>query len=492
MKKKYKIYNAWTKVISGCISFLNPVKAVQYRTNRNFYISYIAASQKGPYKNWRPKVQSGDDEYKKDYKLILARARDLARNNANISGAIDKICKNVIREGLRPQVQIRDKNNKLNDKLNQRIENVFKEWSRLKICDYDGHDTFYSLQKLVLRHLWIDGECFIRKMYDSSLIAYGIVPLRLQIIETEMLDQSVNGMLKNGNEAKKGIEFNKKGQVIAYHFYSSHPKVFYPNKTVRISASDIIHVFEKKRASMTRGLSSLVPIIMDMYDLGEYQLYERIGAKVAAAFGVFIKTNLPEVMNNPLGLKNSEIGKLPDYIEPGRIQTLPVGTEIQIASHKRPGDTYKPYVSQCLKSASAGIGISYSSFSNDYTDSSYASERSATLEERLRYQELQNIISEKFNDPVWAWFMDSLYLSSLIVLPDYYNKRFLYPLFVNWLKPGWSWVDPLKDSRAAEIEIKNKINTRKNILSQKGLDYDEILEQIDKEDKDFKEYENDK
>jgi len=39
---------------------------------------------------------------------------------------------------------------------------------------------------------------------------------------------------------------------------------------------------------------SPAPIILGMYDLGEYQVYEMIGAKLAAAFDVFVKLSLPE------------------------------------------------------------------------------------------------------------------------------------------------------------------------------------------------------
>ena len=479
---RFKTYtfNAVTKTISALIGIFNPDKAMTYRSTRDYYLSYIAATQQGANKNWRPKLKSGDAELRKDLKFIIARARDLSRNNSVVSGAIAKICRNVIRNGLKIKSQIRNKN-ELNETLNKEIDDIFKTWSKLKICDYYGFDTFYTMQKNVLRLMYIDGDCFIRKIYDSSFIKLGLPPLRMQIIESDMIDLTVDGRLKNGNKAKRGIEFNNKDCVTAYYFYSIHPSEGFP-KTVRVPANDIIHIYIKNRPSLSRGVSSLSSIIMDMYDLNEYRRYEMIGAKVAASFGVFVKSNIPEVIR---GQNNSNNKKLPTYIDAGRIHMLPHGTEIQIASHNRPPSSYKPFVNNSLKFASTGVGMSYSSFSNDYTDSSYSSERSATLEERLTYSELQDIIDEKLNAPVWKWFIECLFLSNIINLPDFFNKKHIYSISYNCLKPGWNWVDPLKDSKAAEIELQNKTNTRREILSAKGIDYDEFLEIIKREQQDF-------
>jgi hypothetical protein len=87
------------------------------------------------------------------------------------------------------------------------------------------------------------------------------------------------------------------------------------------------------RASQFREVSWFAALVMDAFDLSEYQRFERIGAKLAAAFGIFLKSQYPEAGIGGIGNGPQDP---PDYIEPGRIQKLPTGAEIQFASHKGP------------------------------------------------------------------------------------------------------------------------------------------------------------
>ena len=49
---------------------------------------------------------------------------------------------------------------------------------------------------------------------------------------------------------------------------------------------------------------------------------------------------------------------------------------------------------------------------------------------------------------------------------------------MRWQTPGWEWVDPLKDSRAAELELKLGIISRRDLAWQRGRDLDQILTQL--------------
>ncbi|MCP4021579.1 MAG: phage portal protein, partial [Desulfobacteraceae bacterium] len=418
-------------------------------------------------------------------KLIKARCRDLARNNPYIKGSIRKICENVVRNGINPQAKVRDKKGQLQKELNKKLEGHWKKWRKKKYCDIAGHDSIGSIQKLVLRHIWTDGEILVHRVWDLNLLKQGKIPFRIEVLECDLLADHVNGDLKNGNVAKRGIEFDPAtGRPVAYHFLPSYPGdyLFSNYKDVRvISARDIIHVFEKERASQTRGVSWFVSIVIEAFDLAEYQSFERIGAKVAAAFGVFIKTQFPEMMGQTPALAGSENpnnpnADLPSYIEPGRIQTLPIGTEIQLASHKRPGETYAPYVKQSLKGMSAGASMSYGAFANDRSDSSYSAERTSQLDERLSYQGQQTFLNEKLNGDLWEWVLEGIFLAGLEDLPGFSKDQERY-FEVEWQNPGWQWVDPSKDSQAAERDLKNNVTTLKKLLAARGEDYEEIMEQ---------------
>lgn len=453
--------------------------------------NYTAGTTKGPNKKWLPSNRSGDTEIKRDHRLIIARCRDMARNNPYIKGILRKISENVVRNGIRPQARVRDIKATLNEELNRKLEAHWKKWSRKKYADISGHDSIPSIQKLVLRHLWTDGEVLIHRVWDKSLIKKGVIPFHLEVLESDLLADQIDGDMGKGIIARRGIGFDSRtGRPVKYYLLPDHPgdyQALSSYSNIReIPASDIIHVFDKERASQTRGVSWFASIVMEAFDLSEYQSFERIGAKLAAAFGIFVKTQYPELMSSGAGLGLSADDAnpdLPDYIEPGRIQMLPMGTEIQLASHNRPGANYEPYIKQSLKGMSAGVSASYSTFSNDYSDSSYSADRSAKLEERLSFQGQQQFINEKLNDGLWEWFLEGIYLSRLESIPDFAIDSDKYTEAVEWQNPGWTWVDPLKDSKAAEVDLNNCIVTRKQLLAAKGQDLEETFEQLIREEK---------
>ncbi len=485
-----KAYDAVTALVGGTISLFSPRRACMYRHGRTVYRTYAAGEPTGPNAAWRPRNRSADANIKRANKYLLGRVRDLAENSSYISGAIDRICNNVVRSGIRPQARVQTASGKPNSSANRRLEKLWARWARH--ADIAGILTFAAIQRLCLRHDWIDGEILIHRVWDDSMP--GVVPLRLEVLECDHLDATVDGELDNGNVARRGIELDRStGRPVAYHILPTHPGDYLyqgQRKSIRIPAEDIIHLYDPRRASQSRGISRLAAIVMESYDLAEYKTAERIGARLAAAFGVFIKTNFPELApgigapsasQDPTASSSSGTpswSDMPDYIDPGRIQALPVGTEIQVAEHNRPGTQYEPYVRDSVRSMSVGAGMSYESFSNDYTNASYSSARSASLEERISYQGQQQYLNERLNSRVWAWFLDAAVISGLApALPGFAGDPWPYYEAVSWQNPGWTWVDPLKDSKAAELGIGLVTTTRSRIAAQMGEDWEETLEQ---------------
>jgi len=58
-----------------------------------------------------------------------------------------------------------------------------------------------------------------------------------------------------------------------------------------------------------------------------------------------------------------------------------------------------------------------------------------------------------------------------------FDRRKLDYLAHTWIPNGWQWVDPLKESKAAENDILNNISSPYVVNASKGQDADEILEQ---------------
>lgn len=477
----------WTRLVGRTIGVLSPGRALSWTKKRMALLSYYGGAKSGPNRNWRPSRGSADEIIRRDWVEVVARARDLVRNSPHVSGALDRVVSNVCHTGIHPQARLVDQRGNLLAEQNAEVEKHFRAWAKAV--------GWQDIVELVFRHDWTDGESLLHFYPDRDLLARGIVPLGVEVIEADLLDDSLHGALRNGHTARRGIEFDQQGRVVAYHLRTAHPGD--PQGTSlevrRVDASEIVHVFERRRASQTRGISRLAAMIQLMRNYDEYQDSEQIAARLLSAFGFFIESPYPEAGAGaicgfgPEGYGpgagadgDAATGNVPDFVEPGRICTLPSGTKIQTAGTNRPSQAYEPFSKQQLRTASVAAGMSYEAFSNDYTDASYSSARSAALEERRNYARQQNYLVRKACEPMWTRF--TAYLSAFGIA-----RGIPAEVPVSWQTPGWPWVDPLKDAKAAELELGLGLTTRRKLCAQRGEDFDENVSQLEREERRMRE-----
>ncbi|MBI9109993.1 phage portal protein [Maridesulfovibrio ferrireducens] len=472
-----RIYNGITSLVGGTLGLVSPGAALQYSVGRNAFLSYKAGSRRGANGKWNPRRGSADSMIRKDRTLVVARSRDLVRNSQYVSGALRKVCNNVVFKGIFPQAGIKKTDGTLDHDKNNSIEKLFKDWAKIVL--------FPEMQNLVLRHMWMDGEILVHFFIDLDLLEMGVVPLGVELIETDQLDTMVDGELSGGNYARRGIEYSRSGRPVAYHILPVHPGdgLVYRGATKRVPASDILHIFEKERASQSRGMPWLTTIVMAMHDFEDYQDSERIAARLMASFAYFIQRSGP---SNPTenafpGSVAANGQELPKYLSgPGQILEIPPNTEVNAQQYKRDGNAHESFSKTSLKGASVGAGVSYESFSNDYTDASYSSSRSATLEERRGYQVSQEYENTRFNTPVSEKFSFVAHLAGFLKNDTPLN------IPVTWQTPGWTWVDPVKDSKASVIEVNELgITSRRELCAKQGKDYDEVTDQLERENNDL-------
>src|SRR5437762_1191186 len=72
------------------------------------------------------------------------------------------------------------------------------------------------------RELFIPGEVFVR--LRPRYIADGLsIPLQLELLPSEQLPLWLTMPLSNGNWIRQGIEFDRIGRRVAYHFWRVNP-----------------------------------------------------------------------------------------------------------------------------------------------------------------------------------------------------------------------------------------------------------------------------
>lgn len=491
-----KIYDSYTALVGGAISLIpgrGPAWAGRFVNDRILYREFSAGMTGGMDQRFAPRLRSGDAAVKKAYKLVAARCRDQVENNSLISGAIERIGHNVVRGGIIPKFTFRKKDGGLDAAANKAWRTLFLRWARY--CDNTGHDTYGGLQRLGLRHMWSDGQYLIHRVYDTSLP--GIVPLRLEFLEFDQLDVLVDGRLTNGNIARKGIEYDATtGKPLFYHLYENHPGDYLAlssrTSVRRIPASEIIHVWDRKRISQFSGISWLVAVVMESYRMEDFRHITQDAARLETIFGGFLKSSMPgfQLGAGGFGGQSAPMGgdtgakEAPTELSGPVIQKLPNQTELQFTPPAHPGNNYEPFVKDSQRWQSAGLGMSFEGFTNNYTDSSYASARSGSLEERLSYRGQQQFIEEQQNRKIMAWFIEAAWLAGLhpTPMPNYRKDPLYYHELAEGQFPGWGWVDPKNDASAAEKLIDLTLDSHRNQAAQKGNDWDSTMDDLEDEE----------
>ncbi len=133
---------------------------------------------------------------------------------------------------------------------------------------------------------------------------------------------------------------------------------------------------------------------------------------------------------------------------------------------------------QQLREIASGIGVTYEQLTGDLSDVNYSSIRAGLLEFRRRCEMLQQqTIVFQFCRPVLNRWLDSVWLSGALDLPDYLRDRRAYRR-VEWRPQGWRWVDPLKDILAEQLSVRSGFKSRSSVIAEQGYDREVVDRQI--------------
>ncbi len=488
------VYDALTRGVAQALGLFAPGMARRWLRERARLraacAGYGGARRDGANGGYRPLDGNVNARNLRDRRLLQARARQLADDHPLVAGALEKLVNNVIFQGFRPQVQLRAADGAYRDAENRRLEQRWRDWAEAV--------RWHDVERLALRHCVTDGGCLVHHFPRRDFLARGLAPLGLELLPLDALDEGVWGLLPNGNRAVGGVEIDRYGDPVAWHvrrdaLYGDLSGVaLWPapgavssvsvGESVRLPR-DTCHMLSRpRRIGELLPVSWLHAVIMSLHDLDEYESSERIGARLAAAFGVFVTqkdeyayagNDLTGQARAPLSGGHDSAGRVlsgQEFVSQGRIDVLPPGMDIRIAEHNRPGGNYEPFVKQITRSVSTGLGMSYESFSNNYSDASYSSARQAVLEERRGYRALQEFLLRGLCEPVWKVWCGRQ--------AAFFGMAWAESAPVRWQRAGWSWVDPQKDANANALRHDMGLVSLTELCAEEGRDFGDVVAQI--------------
>jgi lambda family phage portal protein len=398
--------------------------------------------------------------------ILRNRSRDLLRNNPYARAAQSAVVTSVVGDGI--VGQIRETGNKEAEALALK----WKDWCDSTDADADGVHNFFGIQALGKASAFESGEVLIRRIYPKSG-EYKHVPLKLQVLEADFLDLDKNEELSNGGRIVQGVEFDKRGKIQAYWIFNTHPgSARGAIKSSRFPAQDIAHVKRVERPGQVRAVPWLTPVMIPLNDLDGYQDAQLLKQKISACFTGFIR----DTDANAYGDTTDE-STISDKFEPGALEVLPPGKDIEFANPPSSGD-YESFTRATLRKIASGVGITYESLTSDYSQSNFSSSRMA---ERVFNKNVDswrwNMIIPQLLDKVWDWFVEAAMLEG--VTKNYYP--------INWIPPKRELLNPKEDNEAAIMAIRGGLESWSEVIMARGKDPEEQLQRMANDNKRFDE-----
>jgi lambda family phage portal protein len=310
------------------------------------------------------------------------------------------------------------------------------------------------------------------------------VPLQLQVLESDLIDTTKEGVLSGGGKTIQGIEFDAIGRKRAYWMFGSHPgnSFFDPQSTIvskPVPAADIAHVFEKQRTQV-RGVPWGTPAMSDTFDLAEYEQAELVRKRLEACLvGVMTGGDIDDNIGMPMtgedgkalqpGLYNAR-GQRVEKVEPGMFLNAVGGRDIKF-SQPAVTDSYDPYKTSMLHTVAAGWRVPFALMTGRLDKVNYSSSKIGLEGFRRMISMLQwQVIIPMLLQPLWDWFCEAAYLAGKIQTPT---------VEAEWSPPRFYSADPLKDVKARVLEVRAGFRSLPSAIAETGENPEDVIDEIE-------------
>ena len=371
---------------------------------------------------------------------IRSRARYAAENNALAVSAVAAWVDATIGAGMVPTSQHPD------PETRKALDAYFAKWA--KRADASGRGDFWAMQAAIVKGQRIDGEAFA--MWRGEKL--------LQLPPEQIADLTTDNIAA-------GIELNDDGAAIAFHVHPTRPDAIQATYAppVRVSAADMMHVFEPAGPGAVRGVSPLAPILLALSELDSADDALLTQTKIAALLSVILTNESDHGSEDPLADGQS--------LEPGAILRLPANYKVTAVTPQQSQQAGE-FLRHLTHRIASGVGVPVWLVTGDVSQANYSSLRAALVAFRQRVERYQfQTLVPQFLDPVWRRVATMAALELGLEIND--------ELFdVEFIPPAQPWVDPAKDARAVIEQMDAGLMSRRQAVAALGYSVEKLDAEI--------------
>ena len=463
--------------VDKAISWIAPqagLRRWQARTQMAMLGGYTGASKsRRQTQTWAPIKGSGNNVTLDDLPMLRDRSRDLLRNAPLAVGAVSTVVTNVVGTGLKPQAHI-DRNvlrpylktDEAMEEWENKAERIFQMWADNRDCDITRCQNFAEMQALVLRSCLESGDVFaLRKYKEHDGNPFGT---SIQIVEADRVATPD----EDNEKVVAGVELDDDGAPVAYHITNHHPDDYDQGalEFAKVDAFDengyrqVLHIFNRNRPGMTRGVPYLAPVIESLKQLDRYTEAEIMAAVISSMFTIFVKTESEEGLQPMVPMSGTDTSAVPrseDYkLSPGAILDLQPNEQIEIADPKRPNQSFDGFVQSILRQIGVALELPFEILIKHFT-ASYSAAQAALVEAWKTFSARRTWMANQFCQPVYEMVISEAIAKGFLDAPGFFSDPFVRAAYLGaeWIGPPRGQIDQLKEIRAAAYRVDLGVST---------------------------------
>jgi lambda family phage portal protein len=458
-------------LIDAIIRPFSPAAALKRAQARQILAHYEAARPSRTRRNPKDN-RSGNNLTDGATETLRGQARHLEQNHDIARGILTCLVNNVVGpKGIGIEFQPKNMDGTVNKKLAEDLSWYFSEWGRNP--ETTGEYSWAKTQRMMARAWFRDGEVLSKSLMGSVpfLRHNTIVPFSLELLEADHI-ADIN---QPGKGIIQGVERNEWGQPRFVYIYDQHPgdALGFRMKYRRTAAEDVDHLKMTDRIRQNRGVSIFAAVMSRLNDLKDYEESERVAARISAAMAMFIQKGSPDTYVAP-GDDDEEDREFP--VSPGAVfDNLAPGEKVETIQSNRPSQLLQPFRDSMLKAIASGSSSGYSTISKNY-DGTYSAQRQELVEQWVNYAALSDEFISGFVAKVVRRFIRISVMSGTIKVPSNVDRDTL--MDVDYLTPAMPWIDPAKEAKGHEANLRLRITSPQKIIRSRGDNPDDILDQI--------------
>ncbi|QCE35716.1 phage portal protein [Acetobacteraceae bacterium] len=484
---------------------------------------------------WFANNYSGDTTVGYQRDTLVARARDLVRNDAISQGIVTRSSDNTIGINFRPlsrpdwrALRFISGNTSYDEVWAQEFaeatDSLFKSWANSggHWNDVERQRTFGQQMYLAFKSLIIDGDCLALLPWMEERMFRGGAKwaTAVQLIDTDRLSNP--NLMIDEQQYRNGVEINPEtGEPIAYWIRQGHYADWwalgranewerYPKET-SFGRPNVVHLFMADRIGQHRGGAGIfAPVIIKLKQIFRLDEASLDSAILQTVLSAYIKTpNDPMMMAEALGTEkgwgdpfgnsehhqqfiNNREGRNISF-QNARLPILNMGEDIVTVSPSVTQVDFDKFSKRLIRQVAQAVGLSPQQVSGDYGDVNYSSARAAILEAQKTMLKRRKDFEVGFAHPIFqAWLEEAMDAGDLPFpaggrLVSFDEGKDFYSA-AKWLGPAQGWVDPVKEKQGIVLGLQNGMGTlASECADQEGESWQAIADQQAKENRRYKE-----